>query len=337
MKDSAHCGSCHTLYTPSLSETGEYLREFPEQTTYLEWEQSGMEQTCQGCHMPRAEGAVKISRRPRSLTAREPFGQHYFVGGNVFMGGLLKENSEQLGVTAGGGHLDLTISRGLDLLKNKTAILTVDGFQFVEEKKLTFDVTVENLAGHKFPSGFPSRRAWLHVTVSDADGALLFESGKPDAEGRIEGNDADMKEGGFEPHYQTIMSANQVQIYEPVMLNNQEDVTYTLLRAYSYAKDNRLLPAGFDKKTAVPDIGVYGNAADDVDFIGGSDLVNYVIDVSEAVGGLTINVELLFQSLSFPFVKDLAQNDTGLVNVFMQMYEHEENVPIIIDAVQFSL
>ena len=34
------------------------------------------------------------------------------------------------------------------------------------------------------------------------------------------------------------------------MLNSEEAVTYTLLRANSYAKDNRLLPAGFDKASA---------------------------------------------------------------------------------------
>ena len=35
-----------------------------------------------------------------------------------------------------------------------------------------------NLAGHKFPTGHPYRRAWLHVRVSDPAGRVLFESGK---------------------------------------------------------------------------------------------------------------------------------------------------------------
>ena len=46
IEDPAHCGSCHTLYTPALDENGGYLREFPEQTTYLEWEHSGYIKTC---------------------------------------------------------------------------------------------------------------------------------------------------------------------------------------------------------------------------------------------------------------------------------------------------
>ena len=65
---------------------------------------------------------------------------------------------------------------------------------------------------------------------------------------RIDGNDAVEGPLDFEPHYETITSPDQVQIYEPIMLKQAtEAVTYTLLRAYEYAKDNRLLPAGFDK------------------------------------------------------------------------------------------
>ena len=37
-------------------------------------------------------------------------------------------------------------------------------------------VAVENLAGHKLPTAYPSRRVWLHVTVLDGPD-VVFESG----------------------------------------------------------------------------------------------------------------------------------------------------------------
>ena len=46
---------------------------------------------------------------------------------------------------------------------------------------------MENLTGHKFPTGHPYRRAWLHVRVIDREGTTLFESGAVDDEGRIVG------------------------------------------------------------------------------------------------------------------------------------------------------
>ena len=52
-------------------------------------------------------------------------------------------------------------------------------------------VLVENLAGHKLPSAYPSRRAWLNVTVRDTRGEVFFESGGLATGGRIKGNDND--------------------------------------------------------------------------------------------------------------------------------------------------
>ena len=113
-----------------------------------------------------------------------------------------------------------------------------------------------------------------------------------------------------------------------------DEVTYTLLRAYSYKKDNRLLPAGFDKGDAHEDIAVYGLAQEDGNFIGGSDEVTYEIDVTGASGALDITVRLLYQTLSKPFVDDLANTNTELVGSFMGMYSQTANDPVVLASVQ---
>jgi hypothetical protein len=336
LADSTHCGSCHTLYTPSQEADGTYIKEFPEQTTYLEWEHSQFNQTCQDCHLPEAVGSVVISNRPRRLAARSPFGQHHYVGGNSFMVNLLKNNAADLGVTADATHLDATISRTLAQLQQNTPTVTASASLTGTGDRLKVTVDVANLAGHKFPSGLPSRRAWLHVTVSDTGGNIIFESGRPLGDGSIDGNDADINPADFEPHYDEITSSGQVQIYEPVMRNNDGEVTYTLLRAWEYIKDNRLLPAGFNKNKADSDIGVYGGAAGDANFKGGSDQIVYDLEVPSASGELTVTVELLFQTLSYPFVADLAKTETVLVDSFMELYNPADNVPVVVDAIQIS-
>ncbi len=79
------------------------------------------------------------------------------------------------------------------------------------------DVHVRNLTGHKLPTGYPSRRAWLHVTVRDRGGRIVFESGAVAQNGAIAGNDNDADALAFEPHHSEIRTADQVQIYESVM------------------------------------------------------------------------------------------------------------------------
>ena len=115
-------------------------------------------------------------------------------------------------------------------------------------------------------------------------------------------------------------------------------MTYTLLRAFSYAKDNRLLPAGFDKVSASGDIAVYGDAAADANFAGGSDQITYAIKVAGAIEMLNITVELLYQTLSYPFVTDLATTDTELVGRFVNdLYVPADNVPVVLGRAQTSV
>jgi hypothetical protein len=132
-----------------------------------------------------------------------------------------------------------------------------------------------------------------------------------------------------------ITLADQVQIYEGVMLNTDDEVTYTLLRAAKYAKDNRLLPNGFDK-TAVPaDIGVVGGALADEDFTGGSDRITYSIDTSGHKGPFTVTARLLFTAVSYPFVMDLAKDeDLPEVKHFMYMYRKADKAAQEITAIQ---
>jgi hypothetical protein len=332
--DAGLCGSCHTLYTPYLDAQGNVLGEFPEQTPFLEWQHSAYNDeqlTCQGCHMPQAVGGVRVSNRPRAgmLPARSPFALHYFVGGNAFMINLLKANVDELGLTCSTRNLEGTLGRILDQLLYKSVELSVADVGAAGEL-LTAVLRLENQAGHKVPAGFPSRRAWLHVKVTDANGLLVFESGQPRADGTIVGADADGDPAAFERHHDLISSAEQVQIYESIMHDLGGEVTYTLLEAVDYLKDNRLLPRGFDKATAGEDFRTKGLAAEDANFLGGADQVTYQIDVQGYQAPFGVSAELLYQSVSHGFVRDIRRYDTKLVRDFLGYYEEADKMPLVI-------
>jgi hypothetical protein len=204
----------------------------------------------------------------------------------------------------------------------------------LEDGVLTAELKVAALTGHKFPTSFPSRRAWLHVMVTDGAGTVVWESGARGADGRISGNAADADPASFEPHYDTITEADQVQIYEPIMGDDEGQVTYTLMRAGQYLKDNRVLPAGAEKAALPADVAVYGQAAEDANFLGGSDLVTYRMEVGGAAGPLTLTAELLYEPLSYQFVADLLTDETELTERFGRYYGQADTAPLVVAAIQ---
>lgn len=326
IKESRLCGTCHTLHTPVVDDATGRLTgaQFPEQMPYREWEASrygrAEGQSCQGCHMPAAQGAVRITNRPDWLTTtHEPFGKHHFVGGNAFMLSLMKENGAKLGLAATPAAMDATLARTRESLRTRTA--TLQASASLANDRLTIPVTVTNLTGHKFPTGFPSRRAWLHLVVTDTTGRKVFESGAYGADGEIAGLDS-----SFEPHYDEITRADQVQIYEPVMRNTSGAVTYRLMTAAAYAKDNRLLPAGMDPQTNDPDIRPQGTATD-ANFTGGADTVTYRIDTAGSAAPFKIQVELLYQTVAPRFVAAMRGYSTTEVRSFGEMYDRANKVP----------
>jgi hypothetical protein len=245
--------------------------------------------------------------------------RHWFLGGNVFMLGMLNRYRAELAVEALPEELDAVAAETRGLLAQAARVAVKPGP--IDAGHLALDVEVTNLNGHKLPSAFPSRRAWLHVTVRDASGATVFESGALTPAGRIVGNDNDDDRTKYEPHYREITRPDQVQIYESIMKDVHGVVTTGLLSAIGYIKDNRLLPRGFDKATADRDIAVVGDARDDPAFVGGFDRTRYVIDVARARGPFRVDAELWYQPIGYRWAHNLRLQPAAETDRFVGYYE----------------
>lgn len=305
LSEAGVCASCHTLFTASLGPNGEVVGELPEQVPYLEWEHSAYAgvQSCQACHMPAEAEPVAVT--PVLGDPRPAVSAHTFLGGNTLMMRIFNRYRNELGVAALPEELDAAARRTEAHLAAESATIAVTATR-ADNGCLVADVEVVNRAGHKLPTAYPSRRAWLHVAVRDRSGAIVFESGAVSPDGRIAGNDNDADAARFEPHYDEITAGDQVQVYEPILGDPAGAVTTGLLTAVSYLKDNRLLPRGFDKRTAPKDVAVHGAASADDDFAGGGDRIRYAMDLSGATGPFTVSVRLYYQSIGYRWAKNLA-------------------------------
>jgi hypothetical protein len=320
IRDSALCGTCHTLYTGALAGGGKELGKFPEQMPYLEWLHSDYPRkaSCQSCHMPEMHGAIPITAvygSPRRGARR-----HTFVAANFFMQRMLNLYREDLSVAALPAELSAAADKTVEFLQSQSARVTIREITSTREG-LQVNVLVENLTGHKVPTAYPSRRAWLHVVVSDSDNNKVFESGALNPDGSIQGNDNDADPSRFEPHYREINSSDQVEIYEDIMQDSAGHVTTGLLSAVGYLKDNRLLPHGFQKQTASTDIAVIGEAAEDPNFTDAGDLVRYSVASGGARGPFRVTAELWYQPIGFRWAHNLNPYSAAETQRFVRYYD----------------
>jgi hypothetical protein len=355
MSQSTQCATCHTLYTPTIDvdtnlPTGE---RFLEQAPFLEWQNSVFAsgnpdaKECQDCHMakPDPNYQTRIAVRPSGSVneiwpERQPYFQHTQSGGNTYMLQVLKTFRSVLGIEASTTEegFDRQIARTRALLAS-AADLSIDEVR-KQNGRLDIDVTIHNNTGHKLPTGFPSRRLWVHMRVTNNAGEVLFESGAPSEDGTIS-TDADnaaercmviVKKDGFsnegcvEPHRDVITSPFQVAIYESVLADTNGHVTHVLLHADSYLKDNRIPPKGFVAMTQNPDTAVVGVGADaDFNYVdgqegSGTDTVHYSIDISGGAGPVNIEARLLYQTVRPSFVNGLRSNELPGVKAFKTMH-----------------
>jgi hypothetical protein len=318
IQQSELCATCHTLITQARGPEGQVIGSLPEQMNYQEWRHSAFfdeKRSCQSCHMPSAPGPVRVASVLGQ--ARGSLARHTFLGGNAFMLRLMNRYRSELDLQATASELEATARATIRQLETETATATIER-AVVDDGMLTVDVLVTNLTGHKFPTGYPSRRAWLHLTVRGTDGQPLVESGRVADTGAIEGNDADANGATFEPHYTEITQPDQVQIYESIMGTPSGAPTTGLLQATQYLKDSRLLPRGFDKRTAEPEIAVIGGAIADADFLGGSDRVRYRVAVT---GPTSVEIELRYQPIAFRWARNLAAYDSPEPAAFVRYFD----------------
>ena len=317
IQQSELCATCHTLVTVARGPDGAIIGSLPEQMPYQEWRHSAFEderRSCQSCHMPRVDGPVRVA----SVLGdeRPSLARHTFLGGNALMLRLMNRFRDELGIEATSQELEATARATVRQLEEETATITIERAAMWGDT-LELDVIVRNLTGHKFPTGYPSRRAWIHMAAIDAEGRTVFESGRVSASGLIDGNDSDSDGHRFEPHYDEITRADQVQIYESVMGTPAGAPTTGLLQATQYLKDNRLLPRGFDKQTAAAEIAVFGGASADPDFTGEGDRVRYRV---KAAGVASVVIELRYQPIGFRWAQNLAPYTAPEPQAFVRYY-----------------
>ena len=333
IRQSELCATCHTLYTPIYDSSGTRVGTLPEQMPFLEWEHSAYrnEQTCQSCHM----ALVNTAGDSQPITsingpARPELRRHWFPGGNYFLLGVLNRYRAELAVEAQPQELDAAAARTRELLEQAARVRVAAGPN--EAGRVVVDVDVTNLTGHKLPTAYPSRRAWLHVVMRDNAGKVVFESGALQPSGAIVGNDNDEDRLKVEPHYREITRPDQVQIYESIMVDAYGAVTTGLLFGRRYAKDNRILPRGFDKATADSDVAVRGEAANDPGFTSGTARTRYVLDVSRAQGPFRVEAELWYQPIGFRWAQNLRLRPSDEGRRFLGYYEAMSNVSGIVLA-----
>ena len=127
IRDSALCGSCHTLITTVRGPGGKAMGQFPEQMPYQEWQHSdyNKKQSCQSCHMPQVAEEVPIT----ALYGVKRVGmrRHVFIGGNFLLQSLLNEHREELDVAAQPEELQDAVNRTSEFLRTQSAKVEVRG------------------------------------------------------------------------------------------------------------------------------------------------------------------------------------------------------------------
>ena len=186
------CAACHKANLPPTLNDYKWIRAF---TAYDEWQNSKFSNrnpltfytadftTCQGCHMKRAPNVL-----PEPGAKNGTFVSHRWLAGNTavpFYYGFNEQLDKTIEFLRTGNYLNVDIF-GLKIGDNGklTAPLGTVPFKVHANDLLEAYVVVQNKnIGHSLiPEVRDLYEAWVQFTVTDANGAKIYESGflKPD-------------------------------------------------------------------------------------------------------------------------------------------------------------
>lgn len=338
ISDSKLCASCHTLITSTADLNGNLTGgKYVEQATYHEYKNSIYSQnntSCQNCHMARISDPIMIANGYLSLTPRTPFNQHSFAGANSFMLKLMKANKNALGLDLPDYKFDTTLIATDRMLKEKSVDLTLH-FDSVANDSAYFRVKLVNKAGHKFPSGYPSRRAVLQFVIKDSSNDTIFKSGIFHSDFSVAG-----EQPAFEPHHNIINQSGVSQIYEIVMGDVNGNYTSVLERGAFSLKDNRLTPTGFSTQHPSYDtVQISADALADPDFNkisgiegSGTDEVHFHVSVAGINGSINATAKIIYQTLPPKFVQEMFSLSSAPIDDFKNMFNAADKTPVVANA-----
>ncbi len=343
---------------PVLDPNGK-PKEFHEQTTYPEWTNSVYQnerepidrasvKTCQDCHMP-----TKFLNRPLvfrianiedvdypftdyrlpdkdiTVRVRDQYSRHTLLGINQFGLMMFEQFPDILGIrTADYMYGDAvpglltSQSSGFDLARRETATVAVNELTRTE-KSIEAKVEVRNLAGHDLPSGVAFRRAFITFEGLDANGKVVWASGRTNSVGAIvKGTGEEVLPTEFfydpvkrkqvlQPHYQTISDEGEVQIYEEIIADVTGKITTSFVGLDQVLKSNRLLPKGWRSNGPFAEYtSPHGEAEHDPDYVNsagalGGDRITYSIPLNERTQAIvSVRVTLNYQAIPPYYLKE---------------------------------
>jgi hypothetical protein len=327
--------------------------------TYPEWQNSVYQnerapfnqevaRTCQDCHMQRKFLGQQLVFRSANIEdvnypftdyrlpdkditvrVRDQYSRHTLSGINQFGLMLFEQFPDILGIRTADYMYGEAVpglltaqSSGYDLARRETATIEVASLT-KSDNALEATVSVQNLAGHGFPSGVGFRRAFLTFEVLDAAGKVIWASGRTNRAGAIVRGltddvlpseffyEAAKRKQVFQPHYEVINDDGQVQIYEEVIADSQGKITTSFVGLDRVLKNNRLLPKGWRADGPFGEFTrPHGDAERDPEYINqsgatGADRIIYRIPLDDRTrAAVSVRATLNYQAIPPSYLKD---------------------------------